>query len=57
VFSFFDCFRGFERVFPWISLRETWVDASCIFVDDLVPSNPGKPPRFEGFWSEFFVLG
>jgi hypothetical protein len=57
VFSFFGWFRGFKRVFPRISLRETWVDASCIFVDDLVSSNSGKPLWFEGYWLELFVLG
>jgi hypothetical protein len=24
-------------------LRETWIDVSCIFVIDLVPTNAGKP--------------
>jgi hypothetical protein len=40
-------FRGFEWVSPQISLRETWIDVSCIFVIDLVPSNAGKPLRLE----------
>jgi hypothetical protein len=44
-------FRGFEWVSPWISLRETWMDVSCIFMIDLVPSNTGKPLRFEDFRS------
>jgi hypothetical protein len=44
-------FRGFEWVSPRISLRDTWIDASCIFVIDLVPSNAGKPPGFEVFRS------
>jgi hypothetical protein len=44
-------FRGFEWVSPRISLRKTWIDASCIFVIDLVPSNTGKPLRFEVFRS------
>jgi hypothetical protein len=45
------CFRGFEWVSLWISLRETWMDVSCIFVIDLVSSNAGKPLRFEDFRS------
>jgi hypothetical protein len=45
------CFRGFEWVSPRISLRETWMDVSCIFVIDLVSSNAGKPLRFEDFRS------
>jgi hypothetical protein len=44
-------FRGFEWVSPQISLRETWMDVSCIFVIDLVPSNVGKPLRFVSFRS------
>jgi hypothetical protein len=36
-------FRGFEWVSPRISLRETWIDVSCIFLIDLVSSNAGKP--------------
>jgi hypothetical protein len=44
-------FRGFEWVSPRISLRETWIDVSCIFVIDLVPSNAGKPLRFKDFRS------
>jgi hypothetical protein len=45
------CFRRFEWVSPRISLRETWMDVSCIFVTDLVPSNAGKPLRFKDFRS------
>jgi hypothetical protein len=41
--------RGFEWVSPRISLRETWIDVSRIFVIDLVPLNAGKPLRFESF--------
>jgi hypothetical protein len=44
-------FRGFEWVSPWISLRETWIDASCIFVIDLGPSNADKQLRFGVFRS------
>jgi hypothetical protein len=44
-------FRGFEWVSPRISLRETWIDVSCIFEIDLVPSNAGKPLRFKDFRS------
>jgi hypothetical protein len=44
--------RIFEWVSPRISLRETWMDGLCIFVIDLVPSNVGKPLRFEDFGSE-----
>jgi hypothetical protein len=42
------------------------VSALCLFVDDLLwmismddldPSNVGKPPQFDGLWVEFFVLG
>jgi hypothetical protein len=44
-------FRGFEWVSPRISLRETWIDVSHIFLIDLVPSNAGKPLRFEDFRS------
>jgi hypothetical protein len=29
----------------------------CLFVDDLDPSNAGKPPRLNGLWVEFFVRG
>jgi hypothetical protein len=50
-------FRGFEWVSPWISLRETWIDVSRIFVIDLVPSNVGKPLRFESFRSVLKLLG
>jgi hypothetical protein len=39
-------------VSPRISLRETWMDALCTFVIDLVPSNAGKPLRFKDFQSE-----
>jgi hypothetical protein len=39
-------FRGFEWVSPRISLRKTWIDVSCIFVIDLVPSNARKPLGF-----------
>jgi hypothetical protein len=42
-------FREFEWVSPRISLRETWIDVSRIFVIDLVPSNARKPLRFESF--------
>jgi hypothetical protein len=44
-------------VFLWISLRGSWVSALCLFVDDLDPSNARKPPRFDGLWEEFLVLG
>jgi hypothetical protein len=44
-------FRGFEWVSPQISLRKTWIDVSRIIVIDLVPSNAGKPLRFECFRS------
>jgi hypothetical protein len=44
-------FRGFEWVSPRIYLRGTWIDASCIFVIDLVPSNAGKSLRFVSFRS------
>jgi hypothetical protein len=44
-------FRGFEWVSPRISLRKTWIDVSCIFVIDLVPSNAGKPLEFVDFHS------
>jgi hypothetical protein len=57
VFSSFGGFRGFERVFLWISLRGSWVSALCLFVNDLDPSNVGKPPRFDGLWVEFLILG
>jgi hypothetical protein len=33
------------------------VSALCLFVDDLDPSNVGRPPRFDGLWAEFFVHG
>jgi hypothetical protein len=33
------------------------VSAFCLFLNDLDPSNAGKPPRFDGFRVEFFVLG
>jgi hypothetical protein len=49
-------FRGFVWVSPRISLRETWIVVSCIFVLDLVPSNAGKPLRFESFRSVFKLL-
>jgi hypothetical protein len=29
----------------------------CLFVDDLDPSNVGKPPRFDDLWVELFVHG
>jgi hypothetical protein len=45
-------FRGFECVFPQISLRETWMDVLCIFGIDLVLSNAGKALRFKDFRSE-----
>jgi hypothetical protein len=44
-------FCGFEWVSPRISLRKTWIDVSCIFVIDLVPSNAGKPLGFVVFRS------
>jgi hypothetical protein len=44
-------FRGFEWVSPRISLRDTWIHVSCIFVIDLVPSNVGKPLGFVVFGS------
>ena len=44
-------FRGFEWVSPRISLRKTWIDVSCIFVIDLVPSNAGKSLGFAVFCS------
>jgi hypothetical protein len=47
--SFCACFRAF--VLSVISLRETWMDVSCIFVIDLEPSNAGKPLRFKDFRS------
>jgi hypothetical protein len=49
-------FRGFEWVSPRISLRETWIDVSRIFVIDLVPSNARKPLRFESFRSVLKLL-
>jgi hypothetical protein len=49
-------FRGFEWVSPRISLRETWIDVSRIFVIDFVPSNAGKPLRFESFRSVLKLL-
>jgi hypothetical protein len=49
-------FRGCEWVSPWISLRETWIDVLRIFVIDLVPSNAGKPLRFESFRSVLKLL-
>jgi hypothetical protein len=49
-------FRGFEWVSPRISLRKTWIDVSHIFVIDLVPSNAGKPLRFECFRSMLKLL-
>jgi hypothetical protein len=33
------------------------VSVLFLFVDDLDPSNAGKPPRFDGLWAEFFVRG
>jgi hypothetical protein len=45
-------FHGFEWVSPWISLRDTWMDVSCIFVIDLVPLNARKPLQFKVFRSE-----
>jgi hypothetical protein len=47
---------GFEWVSPRISLRKTWIDVSRIFVIDLVPSNAGKPLRFECFRSVLKLL-
>jgi hypothetical protein len=44
-------FRGFEWVSPRTSLRKTWIDVSCIFVIDLLPSNTGKPLGFAVFRS------
>jgi hypothetical protein len=44
-------FHGFEWVSPRISLKKTWIDVSCIFVIDLVPSNAGKPLGFVVFRS------
>jgi hypothetical protein len=38
-------------------LRGSWVSVLFLFVDDLDPSNAGKPPRFDGLWAEFFVHG
>jgi hypothetical protein len=32
------------------------MDVSCIFVIDLVPSNAGKPLRFEDFRSVLYLL-
>jgi hypothetical protein len=49
-------FRGFELVSSRISLRKTWIDVSRIFVIDLVPSNAGKPLRFECFHSVLKLL-
>jgi hypothetical protein len=54
--SFSVRFHGFECVSPRISLRETWIDVSRIFVIDLVPSNAGKPLRFESFHSVLKLL-
>ena len=48
--------RGFESIFSGISLRGSWVDALCIFVCDLDPSNAGKHLRFVSFWPEFKFL-
>jgi hypothetical protein len=44
-------------VYLQISLKGSSVSALCLFVDDLDPSNAWKPPRFNDFWVEFFVLG
>jgi hypothetical protein len=33
------------------------VSALCLFVDDLDPSNAGKPPKFDVLSVEFFVRG
>jgi hypothetical protein len=33
------------------------VSALCLFVNDLDPSNAGKPARFDGLSVEFFVVG
>jgi hypothetical protein len=49
-------FRGIVWVSPRISLRETWIDVSRIFVIDVVPSNTGKPLRFESFRSVLMFL-
>jgi hypothetical protein len=49
-------FRRFEWVSPRISLRKTKIDVSHIFVIDLVPSNAGKPLRFECFRSVLKLL-
>jgi hypothetical protein len=49
-------FRGVEWVSPRISLRDTWIDVSRIFVIDLVPSNTGKPLLFESFRSVLKLL-
>jgi hypothetical protein len=57
VFLFFDRFRGFERIFLQNSLRGSWVSALFLFVDDLNPIKARKPPRFDGLWVEFYVLG
>jgi hypothetical protein len=46
-----------QRVFLRNSLRVSWVSALCLFVDDIVPSNVGKPPRFDGLRVGFFVRG
>jgi hypothetical protein len=54
--SFSVRFRGFEWVSLRISLRETWIDVSRIFVIDLVPSNAGKLLRFESFRSVLKLL-
>jgi hypothetical protein len=57
LFSFIGQFRRFERVLLWIYLRGLWESALCLFMDDLDPSNVGKPLRFEGFWLVSFFLG
>jgi hypothetical protein len=56
------CFRSFVdsvdlRGFSSFSFEGSWVSALCLFVDDLDPSKTEKPPRFDGLWVEFFVLG
>jgi hypothetical protein len=33
------------------------VSALCLFVDDLNPSNIGKPLRFDDLWVQFLVHG
>jgi hypothetical protein len=41
--------RRFEGVSHRISLRESWVSAWCLFVDDIDPSNTGFGLRFVDF--------